>query len=281
MSSSLASRNASVDYLRFLGALGIVLFHMGLPGAWVGLAALPMFVTLIVFYGLDRPLAAHARRLLIPWVIWSVVYGCGKLAQMILEGTSFGSEFAPWMIMTGTSLHLWFLPFVFLFLVFAQQLQAAIEPLVFRMTLWPVLVSVAVLWIGGAVVLPIPLPQWCSVIPAALAGAALAQGRNASEVFAVLGGGAALLIFFGVSHGTWQLLLASGAMWLAFMVPLSTTSISTWAADVAFGIYLIHPLIYAVVLQVLPIGPWATFAVVTLGSIAGTMILLRVLPRAV
>ena len=56
---------------------------------------------------------ARARRLLMPWLVWSVVYGGVKLAEALVEGQPLGSAFAPWMLLTGPAIHLWFLPFAF------------------------------------------------------------------------------------------------------------------------------------------------------------------------
>ena len=41
-------RNAMLDYARFLAAAGILFFHSGAPGAWIGYAALPFFLMLLI-----------------------------------------------------------------------------------------------------------------------------------------------------------------------------------------------------------------------------------------
>ena len=109
-------RNGSIDILKLLGAFGIILFHSGAPYASVGLAALPMFVMLLVYFGVRSPFASTANRLLKIWVIWSAIYAGLKLAQGVISGTKFELEFEPWMVWTGTSIHLWFLPFCVLVL---------------------------------------------------------------------------------------------------------------------------------------------------------------------
>jgi len=105
------SRNGSIEYARFLGALAIVWFHLHLPGASTALAALQLFILLQVHFGFDRPLRQQVRRLLVPWAIWSTIYAAGKVTQAIAEDTPIVGEFEYWMILTGTSLHLWYLPF--------------------------------------------------------------------------------------------------------------------------------------------------------------------------
>ncbi|MEO0797560.1 MAG: hypothetical protein AAFX93_20650, partial [Verrucomicrobiota bacterium] len=65
-----ATRNGSVDLLRFFGAIGIIQFHCGAPGGWFGLSALPMFVALLVFFGAGKPISRSFRRLMVPWIFW-------------------------------------------------------------------------------------------------------------------------------------------------------------------------------------------------------------------
>ncbi|MBF9035603.1 hypothetical protein HKCCE2091_15250 [Rhodobacterales bacterium HKCCE2091] len=114
------SRDAAVELLRYLGAVGIVWFHLGGPMAWIGHAALEMFILLSVYYTLERtaadpdgPAAWRRLRVLRLWVFWSAVYGLLKFAQAHLENRPLGSEFEWWMILTGWSLPLWFLPFIY------------------------------------------------------------------------------------------------------------------------------------------------------------------------
>lgn len=84
-------RNGSLDYARFAAAFGIVFFYAGAAGSNIGYAALPFF--LIVMIVLAIPSAARlgfadytsgrARRLLLPWLLWSGVYGSLKLAEVV------------------------------------------------------------------------------------------------------------------------------------------------------------------------------------------------------
>ena len=63
------TRNATFDYARLIAAIGIIVFHVGAPGASIGYAALPFFLMLLVFlafpvaagkdFGTYRPRAQH------------------------------------------------------------------------------------------------------------------------------------------------------------------------------------------------------------------------------
>lgn len=115
-------RNAALDYARLIAAIGIIVFHVGAPGAAVGYAALPFFLMLLLILAfpaaLRQDFASYARsrasRLIWPWLTWSLVYGALKAAEVILGGKTVSSEFMPWMLLTGPALHLWFLPFAFI-----------------------------------------------------------------------------------------------------------------------------------------------------------------------
>ena len=114
-------RSATLDYARFLAAVGIIVFHVGAAGANIGYAALPFFIMLLVvlaFPGAERlDFRTYARsravRLLLPWVVWSLIYGSLKLAEVGLTNATIQSEFALWMLFAGPSLHLWFMPFAY------------------------------------------------------------------------------------------------------------------------------------------------------------------------
>lgn len=111
------------------------MFHAGAPGRGVGYAALPFFLMTLILLALPAaqskefgPFAKdRARRLLIPWLIWSAIYAAFKLLEVVWHHKPLGSEFSATMLLTGTSLHLWFLPFAYVVCLF----------LPFLIHLWP------------------------------------------------------------------------------------------------------------------------------------------------
>lgn len=115
------ARNATLDYARLLAAFGIVLFHANAPGHAIGYAALPFFLMLLLCLAwpaaqrddFGRYVCNRATRLLVPFAVWSGIFGLLKLAEVLLTGVSLGSEFKPSMLLTGPAIHLWFLPFAY------------------------------------------------------------------------------------------------------------------------------------------------------------------------
>lgn len=273
-------RNGSIDLFRILGALAIVYFHMRLPGKVYALAALPGFVILLVYLGGDRSVASRARRLLLPWVVWSGFFGAMFAVDSVMRGRPPLSFLEPWMLFTGTSLHLWFLPFCFLFLLLIRGLGGAAAP---GTRLWPVLGVLALLsvWLDNTTVLPFPLKQWVTVVPAAAVG--LAMVRSGRPVQVAMAGAALFLVqlLSPFSESAVQSLIATLAIALALMVVFESPRWLRVLGDAAFGLYLIHPFFIAVVSRAghLP-APVEYLAVCALSMLAA-LALRRFLPSIV
>jgi len=271
-------RNGSVEYLRFVGALGIVWFHMGLVGASTALAALPMFIMLLVYFGVDRALAPQIRRLMVPWVFWSLVFLAAKAAQSALvEKVAPWSDWHLWMVFTGGALHLWFLPFSLGFVIFAKAMSRFIT----RPWVWLGLagsLGLISIWLANHVELPIPLAQWATVIAPAFLGVLMVKW---GKPVLVLGLGIGFFVgtyALGWEVSTWPSLVAAGVLLLAFLVPLPSTRVSRWLSDVSFGIYLCHPLVIAGLAMVWPGMTVSLFAAGVAGSVVVTVVLMNV-PR--
>lgn len=120
--SALGKRIASIERLRILAAFGIVWFHIGEGvGRLIGYAGLPLFLMiycmLIVMKGGQDYrdfISKKFKRLLRPWLFWSVVYFMCDIAKIILEDVSYHRMFNWRVLLMGTSMHLWYLPYAFL-----------------------------------------------------------------------------------------------------------------------------------------------------------------------
>ncbi|MEM7731332.1 MAG: acyltransferase family protein [Pseudomonadota bacterium] len=272
---SQSQRNGSIDILRLLGAFGIILFHCGAPYASIGLAALPMFVMLLIYFGANAPLGTGAKRLLKIWVIWSAIYALLKIAQSTVSGTVLEAEFEPWMVWTGPSIHLWFLPFCVLFLglnaVALRHLpDAALIALACAL-------SIACL-LAARNTFPIPLAQWVTVIPAAFTGLIMARLRSpalAAFLLALLAGIAWLTGFTASSD---QLAIAGLATAIAVHVRTQGTALTSSFGPLSLGLYLIHPAIIAISLHAFEAGTFTLFAAVSAVSLATCITALKLAP---
>ena len=105
-------RNGFVDYARFLAALGIVWFHTHAPGKELAYSALPFFLVLLAMPS-RADAGQRAKRLLLPFVTWSMIYAAEFTGLAMSKGNPPFGWWHTSMIVTGVSLHLWFLPFAF------------------------------------------------------------------------------------------------------------------------------------------------------------------------
>jgi surface polysaccharide O-acyltransferase-like enzyme len=261
-----------------MGAIGIIWFHLHLPNSQLGLSALPMFVTFFVCFGLGRDIAALNRRLLFPWVIWSGVFGIAKLAQAIVSGGSLTGEFAGWMLLTGPAIHLWFLPFSYVFVLGMARIGVQARRL-FVILVWP-----CAFWFGGGDV-PQPFAQWITVLPAACLGLLLnALGSRSLWAHGIGWGSVGLALGIAILGGPAMALpyaIGCGAVLLALALRVPATPFSRLLAETSFGIYLLHPLVCALVLY-LPLGGIAVqAAVVVLATVILARMVRRVTPRLV
>lgn len=265
--------------LRFVGAIGIIQFHCDVAGGWIGLAALPMFIMLLVYYGAGKPIAQQARRLLLPWLAWSVLYACMKYTRSVISDAPLSSEFAPWMVLTGASLHLWFLSFSFLFLLLCVLIPKR-TPLPL-LTFVCVLLSGASLWISDTNHLLIPLVQWLPVVPAAFAGLLMQRFRNETVVPVALACSAIVALYFGLDPMTPQLAIAGFAVALAIAVPIPQSKIVDTLSGLSLGMYLVHPAVMVFTLIFVAKHEALFFPIVVLGSILITALLKRFAPAIV
>ncbi len=283
-------RNATFDYARFVAACGILWFHAAAPGAGLAYAALPFFLILTVY--LSYPAARRAdfssfardraQRLLKPFLLWSLIYGGLKLAEVALTPRSFGDEFAWRMLVTGPAIHLWFLPFAFVLCLPLHPL-ARLWPDTARSSqdsapqqTAPTVPACLVVATLGALFLTqpttAPLAQWVFALPPALAGLALALAgarRHAVMVGLLAVAGLGLL---AARAGSEQLLVALILIQLCLMCPRPATALSTLAARLSLGVYLAHPLVLSVLDRTLalPAGSLirALCAVILTGALA-------------
>jgi hypothetical protein len=236
MQTQHTNRNGTVDCLRFAAAAGIVAFHLQLPGDVIGLAALNFFTILLVHFAVTKSkvsgpdaLTKQAKRLLGPWLFWCAIYGIAKASDWWLHG---GQEFSFWMVLTGPSIHLWWLPFAFVAVAVAQRSD-------FYLATFAVLV-----WALGRLHSGPPFDQWDFVLSSVIYGRALCQDWK-WRIPAM-----ALCL---IMTGSTQFAIAAIAVHLAMAMPTPSTTISKLLDQSALAIYLSAPLIASVASRVLQV----------------------------
>lgn len=225
-------RNGFVDYCRLVAAFGIVWFHTEAPGYRVAYTGLPFFLVLLALPS-RMSLADRARRLLLPLLIWSVVYALFRAWNAAEQGQALFGWWKPWMPLVGTSIHLWFLPFAFLVALVAPALRASRLVL-----LWPVLAAGLLSWVGETSVWP--WYQWSFGVIPVLCGFAFLQSRSLSVIS--LAATYIVLEMFRPSPDNLVIIGGSLLGFAAMSVTMRRSPLSDWCARIAIWVYLGHAL---------------------------------------
>lgn len=260
-------RNGLIDYGRLLAALGIAWFNSQAPGDRIAYLALPFFLVLLALPSTSG-LPARARRLLVPFLIWSIIYAMLNTALALKGG---GPPFEWWeanMILSGTWDHLWFLPFAFLVAIVAPWFR---HPLA---SLGVALLTALLLSLHGSPV-PIPFGQWTfSVIPVLVGIAYFSWGWRLAVTTLLL---SSLILFLGPPSPDNITILAGTAIALVFLATyMPPTAVSDWCARISLWIYLAHPLVI-IIGQSLRI----TYIELALFALVGSVILAQIIETSV
>lgn len=158
------SRAVEIDALRFLATLGVIWVHVAeyqghgpaVTGyGRFGTAYYTAAAVLIALHGAGRTdsrlswtvVSRRARRLLTPFLGWSLVYGMFHARHSLGKGTTWSEVCRWWGPLAGTAPHLWFLPFAFA----VSLLTIAAGPTLLRMPRSRLVIGVAAL---------VPLSYW-------------------------------------------------------------------------------------------------------------------------
>lgn len=278
-------RNGTLEYARLIAAFGIVFFHAKAPGGAIGYAALPFFIIILIVMAIPTAekqafipyVKGRAKRLLHPWLIWSMIYAALKLVEVLITDRPLSEEFNMAMVLTGPALHLWFLPFAFA----ACLAVYPVIPLIqnshgFALPLVLGAAALGIILLQQHLDMPAPLSQWSYSLPAVFMGLILAL-RHIDFGLRVLFLAAfiATALLMGATFGLLQLGLAVGVFLLCTEFPTPNTALSQQAGAAAMGVYLAHPLVLSVLTRTttLPDHSTALAVVACAGALGVTLCL--------
>lgn len=232
-----ASRNGLIDYGRFLAALGIVWFHSQAPGSRVAYIALPFFLVLLSIPS-SISLGARAKLLLVPFLIWSVIFAMLSTA-LALKNQNPPFDWWRWdMLLSGTWIHLWFLPFAFVAATLSPWLRHPLASL-------GAAILFATLIVLNGTPESLPFGLWAfGVIPVLTGIAYSAWGwRLAVTVLGL----SMLILFLGYpSPDNMTILVGTGLALVFLSNHLPATPVSDWCGRLSLWIFLSHPLVILV-----------------------------------
>lgn len=295
------ARIASIDVVRFLAAIVIVLFHAKLPVGPAMTASLGFFTATVAFFAagsLGTPrsplLRRRVTRLLVPFAIWTGIMLAMKVADSLLTAEPLIPELARWLPPRGTLGQLWFLPFAFVvselvaFLSARWHRRAAPPPMVTYVL--ALVLSGVWLWLLSGVDVPNGIRVLLNFLPSALLGALLsrfAPGVTAMTLAAGLAVAAGLAATLAGWPETEQLWIGVPVLALCRAFPGRRGAASDLLGAASLPVYLVHVALIAALMRLLPmpIGStgFAAAAVATAVAVAFGYLALRHLgqPRAV
>lgn len=266
--AGIEGRVAGFDVLRLVALTAIVAFHAGAPGAEYTSWRLPALAIISASLAAGRDprsftgqVRKSASRLLAPWAFWCGVYGVIDLSLQLRLGVSIVDDLGVRVLLTGTSVHLWYLPFAFTMMVFinvARRLATRMNPGLFA----GLAVGIALLGLAALAVhkpyegdAGTPGPQWLRCLPAVFLGLGMgtamrheALGRPALVGLALATAAACGAIAVGLQddlalrYGLAALLVAAAASW-RFDPPHWLTA----TVGLGMGVYLVHMAVHRVV----------------------------------
>ena len=198
------------------------------------------------------------QRLGIPWLFWSIIYILAKCGKALWQRNPQIFEFQPYMLLTGVSVHLWYLPFALVITILIdyasrKEILPVKRGMVFFYILLSILLFVACSFLIRITMGIVPLSQWVFIIPAIPIGMVLAStsmGKRNSFFI--------LLVFFALMAITSYILSIKGYDGLIIPYLVGTAGcIVAWTirsrnnrsinrlSKLSFGIYLIHPMLLA------------------------------------
>jgi hypothetical protein len=270
-----AARLANVERLRVLAMLEIVRYHdHGDRLTLVGGLGLPTFLLLTNLFnctlthkrGPAKFMQDKRKRLVVPWVFWSLFYGAWLFWGAFRHGQPV-SEVLSWqMILAGTSSHLWFVPFAFASATLVASAQYFTRTLPDRATGYAAVVVGAAVLIGIGLMPPreyaAPIPQWLLSTPSAFLGFALgrlviADGPQfrVRTAWPIALGAAALATYCALFAPNFLMQRYATSILLVLavlLVPGRPEPVSQFMSPLLFGIYLSHHFVADHVLSHVP-----------------------------
>ena len=125
-----STRNLSVDIVRLVAVVGVILIHLTPPTAACGvftrvfsLFAVPLFLLISLHFFINKvsslttPALDDLRldRLLVPYVVWGIIYTLLRFAKFHLAGKPFDFDWIQFALYGGVAVQMYFIPLLLLF----------------------------------------------------------------------------------------------------------------------------------------------------------------------
>jgi len=245
---------ADIEFFRIIAAFGVVWFHAELD-VWRSIAygGLIYFVILSSYFSMvsrrQYTLFDRVRRIVLPYFFWFIFY----FLFLFFANKSINPKNLPLIsyIVTSPSVHLWFLPFVFMVLCSIDVIKKIMDNnhryivCIFSALFSVILIVVSPIWRTYS--LPVPLAQYIHVTAAVFIGVFLSCSHNVSKSVVLS------LILMLISSMLWVIYLNQPAIGVSYLVGFmpcvlllakesffGKSSLILFVANMSFGVYLVH-----------------------------------------
>lgn len=274
--------NATVDYVRMVAAIIIVLFHAKAPLGQLGEAAVGVFIVFMVMFSLKNSqqnqlntsefLAQRGIRLIKPYLIWTLIYSVMFVSQSAIKGRPFFESLIEWLPPNGSQRQLWFLPWAFAVCIALNFITSLTykknfgSNSIILLISSVIAVSVCSLYIWTYVKLPIFFALCILYIPSALFGGLVYIFRKSLAnltlvaFLSILG---AYVMDISGFKGTMQLAVGVPLSILAMCIKLPAFSWSKRLNQLSMDVYLVHIAALSFIVQFAPFEPNTVFGGLT------------------
>lgn len=279
---------SDIELLRLFSAFGIVWFHSGVSELRdFSYAGLIVFIILSAYLAVSSKrkstIGSRASRLLIPCIIWSLIYGVLKF----IKGTQlFDTELnLVEKVLTTPSEHLWYLPFIFFCLILLDKIKQHLTANVLCGIFGGIACALLLLSpISRKLALHTPWAQYLHAVPALCIGIVLGV-RAESSTKLWLGTAASIVCvltlaqinqFPGIQN-TYTLGVVASLLLLSKRSVIPNVAPVIALARASFGIYLSH-IVFLAGLIMVGVNGFALPVFAFLLSMAFALIVIQFLP---
>lgn len=257
----------AIDFLRIFSAFAIVWYHLNAYGSdffYCGIICFLEIAAYFIYVKLpsNNFILKRVDRLLLPWLFWSVIYGFLN----VFKGDHFWGKSRTVIdfVFTGTYIHLWYLPFLFVcsiaLIPFIPVLKKHSKSISFQICF--IISSALLLFISFQLRASFPIAEpwaeWVHAIPAIFIGIAISQINNAEfkSIKKLLLSSCLLLAvatisIYIISNKQYSLgipyLVGTVLTLTCFNIKIKSILFVRRLSDLTMGVYLIHLLVLSFV----------------------------------
>ncbi|MCR4303429.1 MAG: acyltransferase [Gallionella sp.] len=286
-------KRQDIELLRIISAFGIIWFHSSTVGRDIAYSGLIIFVILSFYLSGQsnkdsRNVMNRAKRLLIPWLVWFVFYGVINLARHkplipLDNGIISG-------VLAGPSIHLWYMPFIFITLSVFDWLKNRLTPCLIGYVCAASAILIFIMapaWRPWSLQIGTPIAQYAHAVNGVLVGNFLAY------YYAMLKPVRFALLLFILAMAAYLSILPMPGIGVPYLLGIGISAAVllfnrfhpaginiNWLSECTLGIYLIHPFCYMIIFHTKLASGLNIPLVVFLMSFLLIILLKRILPNA-